>query len=380
VAIYTTQYVEALRWAATQCPGMPPFMVYGPTGIGKSEIPEMVAAEMQAAQARAVAENDPDPVARQPFGFKYLNFTACEYADLVGLPFKDGDTTVYCPPDWLKEIESFPRGIAVFDEVNRVEQQTRQAYMQILDRRAIGNIKIPKGWLIVQTANPTDEGYQVSDFDYALLRRSNVQELQGDLEFWLEWAQNKYRFKDEAMHPKVLAVAMRLTNRGLVRPVEQKLKPFPTFAGLVQTSQMLRCGLGALTKETRTNIYAGQIGAEAASLLEASLQNELLKELLEKALKKETIKASDEIMLDLSFLVLDHCRKSPAKSAEILHNFYRCMPQDHKPMFARSCYEWFTKFRQPYAEFKADWRAWCKEHMNLLKAALDPDPKAEDQE
>lgn len=371
--IYTPQYVEMLKWGFDMNPGMAPYLVYGPTGIGKSEIPEMVAGMMQARYEQAVKDGDASEIARGKVGFKYLNFTACEYADLVGLPFKDGDTTVYCPPSWLKEIEDCPRGIAVFDEVNRVEQQTRQAYMQILDRREIGNVRIPPGWLIVQTANPTDEGYQVSDFDYALLRRSNVQELAGDLEFWTEWAQSKYRFDDEPMHPKVLAVAMRLTNRGLVRSVEQKLKPFPTFAGLVRTSEMLRRGVGALTKETRMSIYAGQIGAEAASLLEASLQSELLKTLLEKALRKESVKASDEVMLDLSFLILDHCRKTASKSADVLHNFFRCMPEDHKPMFARSCYEWFVKYKPQYLAFKTEWRSWAKEHMTLLKAALDED-------
>lgn len=376
--IYTPQYREILGWGFDQHPTMSPPLVYGPTGIGKSEIPEMFAREMQARQQLAVEEGSTDPVLTQKVGFKYLNFTAMEFADLVGLPSRDGDRTVFSPPDWLKEIEDYPRGIAVFDEVNRVEQQTRQAYMQILDRRAIGNIKIPKGWLLIQTANPTDEGYQVSDFDYALMRRSNVQELAGDLEFWMEWAQNHYRFDDEPMHPKVLAVALRLTNRGLVRTVEQKLKPFPTFAGLVQTSQMLRRGVGALSKEARTALYAGQIGAEAASLLEASLQSAVLMQLLEKALKKEPVKASDEVMLDLSFLVLDHCRKAPGKNAEILHNFFRCMPQDHKPMFARSCYEWFVKHKKEFAEFKAEWREWCKEHMTLLKAALDPDPKKDE--
>ena len=373
--IYTPQFREILGWAFDQHPSMPPLLMYGPTGIGKSEIPEAFAREMQLRQERAVRENDPDQSLHQKVGFKYLNFTAMEFADLVGLPSRDGDRTVFCPPDWLKEIEDYPRGVAVFDEVNRVEQQTRQAYMQILDRRAIGNVKIPPGWLIVQTANPTDEGYQVSDFDYALLRRSNVQELAGDLEYWMEWAQNQYSFDSEPMHPKVLAVAMRLTNRGLVRTVEQKLKPFPTFAGLVQTSQMLRRGVGALPKETRTSLYAGQIGAEAASLLEASLQSAVLQQLLEKAMRKEPIKASDEIMLDLSFLILDHCRKSPAKNADILHNFFKCMPQDHKPMFARSCYEWFVKHKKEFGEFKAEWREWCKEHMSLLKAALDPKPE-----
>jgi signal transduction histidine kinase len=268
-------------------------------------------------------------------------------------------------------MEQFPRGIAVFDEVNRVEQQTRQAYMQILDRRAIGNVRIPPGWVIVQTANPTDEGYQVSDFDFALLRRSNVQELVGDLEFWINWAQKDYVFDGEPMHPKILSTAMRLTNRGLVRSVDQKIKPFPTFAGLTKANEMLRRGAGALAKETRTSLYAGMIGAEAASILESSMQSDVLTKLLEKVMNGERIKASMEEMLDLSFLLLDKARKSPAKHAKILHTFYGGVSDEQKPMFARSCYAWFAEHRDAFKDMKADWREWCKQHMNLLKAAMD---------
>jgi energy-coupling factor transporter ATP-binding protein EcfA2 len=359
-----------LGWAYDQYPGTP-YLIIGPTGIGKSEIPEAMAREMKARYDQGVKEGDQAEIAAGDVGFAYLNFTACEFADLVGLPYRDGDQTIYCPPEWLKVMEQYPRGIAVFDEVNRVEQQTRQAYMQILDRRAIGNVKIPKGWVIVQTANPSDEGYQVSDFDLALLRRSCVLELAGDIEFWINWAQTSYEFNGEPMHPKVLATAMRLTNKGLVRSVEQKTKAIPTFAGMTKVSEMLRSGVGALSKETRMALYAGMVGAEAASHLEASLQSDVLTKLLEKVMNGEKIKASMEEMLDLSFLLLDKARKGPGKHAKILHTFYQGMGDEQKPMFARSCYGWFTEHRESFKDFKADWREWCKQHMNLLKAAMD---------
>jgi hypothetical protein len=375
MSIYAPQYQELVSWAFDHYPTVP-FLMYGPTGIGKSEIPEAVARGFQARYEAAVKAGDEEEKKRGPVGFAYLNFTACEFADLVGLPFRDGDQTVYCPPDWLKVMEQFPRGIAVFDEVNRVEQQTRQAYMQILDRRAIGNVKIPPGWVIVQTANPTDEGYQVSDFDLALLRRSNVQELMGDLEFWINWAQKDYVFDGEPMHPKILSTAMRLTNKGLVKTVDQKIKPFPTFAGLTKANEMLRRGAGTLAKETRLSLYAGMIGAEAASLLESSMQSDVLTKLLEKVMNKERIKASMEEMLDLSFLLLDKARKSPAKHAEILHTFYTGVSDEQKPMFARNCYAWFAEHREAFKPMKADWREWCKTHMSLLKAAMDGEQQA----
>ncbi len=378
--MYANQYVSLINWAFENYPKMP-YLVYGPTGIGKTEIPERVATKLQQRYQEALDVKEGDrtegqkaEVAKGPVGFAYLNFTACEYADLVGLPYAEGDMTVYKPPQWLKEIEKFERGVAVFDEVNRIEVQTRQAYMQILDRRAIGNFHIPKGWVIIQTANPMDEGYQVSDFDKAMVRRSCVLELKADVGVWQVWGTNEYLFDGEPMDPMVLAVATRLTNKGLVRPVEIPVKVEATMYGLQIASEMRRRGAHKVDKQVREQLYAGVLGPEGGSMLEAMVRSDRLISLRDKALKGESLpKESSEVMTDVMFLVHDEVRKSPRKFGEAMAKFWEAIPNDLKPVFAQMSHSFMLQYKKEYASFKQLWRGWCHENHDLLSVLAGDD-------
>jgi hypothetical protein len=378
--VIAAEFKEAIEFGFDSDPSVP-FLVVGPTGIGKSYIPEAIAMEKQAIYEAALRVEEGDrteeqkaEVAKGPVGFAYLNFTACEFADLVGLPFKDGDKTVYCPPEWLKNIENFPRGVAVFDEVNRIELQTRQAYMQLLDRRQIGNFHLPKGWVIVQTANPADDGYHTSEFDKALVRRSCYLELQYDLETWQTWGLNEYKNPITGGHlnPRVLSLATRLTNKGLIQKVENKVKPIPTAAGMTICGQLIDAGIDRIHKSVRESIFAGLIGSEAAVMLEASLKSDKLKGLVERALRGDEIKGeSQEVMTDLMFLFFDHIGKSPAKYGKPALTLWESLPSDAKPVLAKSCYPYFNKHKKEWGEFKAAWGKWCLDHMNIMKGMED---------
>lgn len=377
MSAYIHQYAEGIPWFVDHCPEIPE-LVIGHTGIGKTEIPEARARKYQAFYAECLAvpeaertEAQKAEVAKGPFGFAYLNFTAMEFADLVGLPFHDekNGTTVFRPPEWLKVIEQFPRGIAVFDEVNRVELQTRQAYMQLLDRREIGNVKFPKGWHIVQTANPADDAYQVSDFDKALIRRSCVIPLIADTEVWQMWGMREYKDPrtGEPMHPKSLALAMRLGNHGLVQGIENKVEPVKTFNGLTKVSELLYAGLIEAPRELREMIVAGMLGADAAQMMESTLSGDLLKKLMDKFDRAETITGQvPEVMFDLLFLAFDRARKDPKKYAKALFVLWGCLPSDGQPVLAKSCYPWFFQFKKEFTEFKAAYRKWCVDNLAVV--------------
>lgn len=375
-------YQEILDFLYTRYPKLA-VLIVGPTGCGKTEIPERRYAmyRQRYDDAFAVAESDRtteqrEEVAKGPVGFAYLNFTACEFADLVGLPFRDGDQTVYCPPSWLKEIENYPRGVAVFDEVNRVELQTRQAYMQILDRRAIGNVKIPPGWIIVQTANPADDSYQVSEFDKALVRRSSAMELAFDLAAWQSFGLQEYvsPVSKGHMNPRVLAVSTRLANKGLVQRVENSIKPIPTAAGLTICGELLDAGIDKLSKDSRETLIAGLIGATAATMLEASLKDDRLNGLLERVLKAEPIPSqSIEVMSDLMFRAYDEIAKTPGKYAAAAELLFDELPSDSKPVFGRACHPWFSKadLKDKFKSFSKKWGKHALDNMYIMQSLLD---------
>jgi MoxR-like ATPase len=376
-----TNYWAIAEFLFRHIPKVTPLIV-GPTGIGKTEIPERLYVsllhEYEKAKNTPASERTEEQkaeVAKGNIGFAYLNFTACEFADLVGLPFREGDKTIYCPPEWLKNIENYPRGIAVFDEVNRVELQTRQAYMQILDRRQIGNVRIPPGWLIIQTANPADDAYQVSDFDKALVRRSAVMELSFDLDTWQTFGLREYvsPISGDHLNSRVLAVSTRLANQGLVQKVENQVKPIPTAAGLTLCGEVLDAGADKyLSRESREALLAGLIGATAATMLEASLKDDRLKGLLEKALKGEPMGAVNiETQTDLMFLFFDAIAKSATKYGKQAFQFWEALHSNIKPVFAKACYPWFSKHKDQYSEFRRAWGKWCLDNMYVMQAILD---------
>ena len=385
--MYTNQYEAIVNFTFDHFQKAP-LLVVGTTGVGKTDIPEgiyrkklnvyeMALRALEADSTNVGAKNE---VAKGAVGWAYLNFTACEYGDLVGMPMIQNGQMIYASPKAFKEMEKFPRGIMVLDEVNRVELQTRQAYMQMLDRRAIGDIKIPPGWVIVQTANPADDNYQVSDFDKALVRRSSYMELVFDIATWQAFGLTEYvsPYGGGHMNPRVMSLATRLTAKGLVQKIDNQIKATPTAAGLTLVGEMLDAGVDKyLERACREILIAGLIGAGAATMLESAMKDDRLKGLLDAALKAQPIKGEQQaIMVDLMFLFYDVASKEPKKYAEAFHVLWKSLPEDSMPVLAKSCYPFFQKYKDAFAPFKKDWSAWCLKNMMMMKGIeLDDDTK-----
>ena len=377
--MYATQYVKIMRHLFFNYTRMP-LLVEGGTGIGKSEMPRHLAGVL-AREWKAMLEK-PETAdkakALGSIGYTEANLTACEYADLVGMPiisvreFADGvkkQVTDWAPPAWLVETEKHPRGILLFEEVNRMELQTRQAYMQVLDTRRIGNVRIPDGWLIVQTANPDEDGYQVGSWDKALLRRSAKLLLEGDLREWQTYGMNGYQSPvapGEHIHPKVLAVSTRLGNQGLFEKVSNKAPTKPTYYGLVIVSELMQTGISDLDKESRMALIGGIIGHDAAQMLETSLSDEHLKRLMDMFRRKESLKGqAQDVLCDVMFLAVDEARKSPQGWAEQLQVLWKALPNDVKPVLATTCYPWMLQHKE-YRPWKLEWREWCQDNWDFI--------------
>jgi len=384
--MYGTQYIKIMRHLFFHYTRIP-LLVEGGTGIGKSEIARNLARQLQheweaMSKVPATAEQ---AKALGPVGYTEANLTACEYADLVGMPiivvkeFPDGtkkSVTDWAPPAWLAETERFDRGILLFEEVNRLELQTRQGYMQLLDTRRIGNVRIPDGWLIVQTANPDEEGYHVGSWDKALLRRSAKLLLEGDLREWQTYGMSAYDSPIKAgehIHPKVLAVSTRLGNQGLFEKVDNKAKTKPTYYGLVIVSELMQSGISELDSETRMQLMGGIIGSDAAQMLETSLSDDNLKRLIEMFRRKESLKGQNQdVLCDVMFMAVDEARRDQKAYAEQLQVLWKALPNDVKPVLATTCYPWMLQHRE-YRTWKLEWREWCQENWDfIMNKGVDP--------
>lgn len=169
-------------------------LLYGHTGIGKTELVK-----------EYCAENNIDCLV--------LHVAQLEPSDFIGLYKVNADyRTETCPPSWLpyrsmtpEELENKetiskmmngyinPNGGIIFlDEVNRGHEDIRQALYELINDRRLHTYSLPPKYTIVAAANPT-QGYETYDFDPALINRFAWIEFIPEKKESIAYLNNKYR-------------------------------------------------------------------------------------------------------------------------------------------------------------------------------------------
>lgn len=147
-----------------------PVMLWGPPGVGKSQIVAQVAAK------HGVPLVD-------------MRLAQMEPTDLRGIPFRDGATIVWAPPAALPDATRHgSRGILFLDEItSAVPTVTAAAYQLILDRR-LGEYKVPPGWAILAAGNRHGDRGVTYPMPAPLANRFAHYEIEPTLEDWVVWA------------------------------------------------------------------------------------------------------------------------------------------------------------------------------------------------
>jgi hypothetical protein len=141
-------------------------LLEGPTGIGKSELVQQVAAELG-------------------IGFKVLDLSLLEPPDLVGLPVIADGRTSYATPSALPTAGA---GILLLEELNRADRTVQQPALQLLTARKLHEYELPPGWVPFAAINPEDGEYQVTPLDPALRCRFLQLKVCADIRAWRTWA------------------------------------------------------------------------------------------------------------------------------------------------------------------------------------------------
>ena len=145
-----------------------PFLLEGPTGIGKTDFVFQAAREMK-------------------IDTLVLDLTLMEPVDLIGLPEKGGGTVIYIPPELLPRNG---RGILFLDELNRASKAMLSACMQLLSARRLNQYILPPGWLPAAAVNPQDsDDYDTNRFDNAMMARFVKIDVEPHVGNWAEWAE-----------------------------------------------------------------------------------------------------------------------------------------------------------------------------------------------
>ena len=173
--------VNTLKASPEKAKFIPPLMVWGPPGCGKSSI------------IQAVAQRE---------GISFIDFrlSQVEPVDLRGLPVPNKEEKSV---EWFVTAE-FPRdpksrGILLFDEISAADRSLQvAAYELILDRRLGKLYSLPDGWLVVAAGNRTEDRAVATTMSSALANRFMHVELDPSAEDWIEWGAGN------DIHPAVL--------------------------------------------------------------------------------------------------------------------------------------------------------------------------------
>ena len=218
---------------------IPPLMVWGAPGLGKSTIIRKVAEEFG-------------------IGFIDVRLAQREPVDVRGLPVPDRERKCV---DWLVSGE-WPRegkGILLFDELTAADRSLQvAAYELILDRRLGDLYKVPDQWYICAAGNRVDDAAVAATMSSALANRFMHVELAGDVESWAAWAVRNN------VHPAVIGF-LRYRPECLLRQEKENLeRGWPTPRSWERVSVMLRIIPDAEENETllRKVVY-GLVGNRA---------------------------------------------------------------------------------------------------------------------
>ncbi len=174
-------YVSAMRpsqiltvleqeFLSTQSGHHTPVMLWGPPGVGKSQMVAQIAAR-HAAQVIDVRLSQMEP------------------SDLRGIPFRVGDLVEWAVPAMLPDAARHgSEGILFLDEVTSAPPAvSAAAYQLILDRR-LGAYEVPAGWAIFAAGNRQGDRGVVYTMPAPLANRFSHFEVETHLDDWVAWA------------------------------------------------------------------------------------------------------------------------------------------------------------------------------------------------
>ncbi len=150
-----------------------PVMLWGPPGVGKSQIIAQIAAQHQV------------PIID-------IRLSQMEPTDLRGIPFRKGEFVEWSVPAVLPDAKRHgERGILFLDEITSAPPTvSAAAYQLILDRR-LGEYTVPEGWAIFAAGNRQGDRGVTYAMPAPLANRFTHYEVEANLDDWVMWAHGR---------------------------------------------------------------------------------------------------------------------------------------------------------------------------------------------
>ena len=158
------------EFASTRDGHHTPVMLWGPPGVGKSDM------------IRQTGERHAAPVID-------IRLSQMEPSDLRGIPFRNGEFVEWAAPAILPDAQRHgAQGILFLDEITSAPPSvSAAAYQLILDRR-LGEYQVPAGWAIFAAGNRQGDRGVTYTMPAPLANRFSHFDVDTHLDDWVAWA------------------------------------------------------------------------------------------------------------------------------------------------------------------------------------------------
>lgn len=169
-------------------------MQWGGPGIGKSQSVLQWNQEKVEAYAKRIA-NGEDVKPWDP-NVCDVRLSMKEPVDMVGVPIPSKDekgnmVTVWATPSiWPKDNDQYSGGVIHLDEMNQGQAAILNAAFQLIQDKALGEYKVPKGYIIIGSSNPSAYNSTVTEFSVPLSNRFSHFNIKADFDSWLNYRMN----------------------------------------------------------------------------------------------------------------------------------------------------------------------------------------------
>ena len=147
-----------------------PVMLWGPPGIGKSQLVAQVAAQHDVTMID-------------------IRLSQMEPTDLRGIPFRSENRVEWAIPAMLPDATRHgARGILFLDEITSAPPSVSAAAYQLILDRSLGEYAIPEGWAIFAAGNRQGDRGVTYTMPAPLANRFSHYEVEPHLDDWVAWA------------------------------------------------------------------------------------------------------------------------------------------------------------------------------------------------
>jgi len=263
-------------------PSKPPLFLWGPPGIGKSEVVKQVATE-------------------RSIGLREIYLTQVEPTDVRGILWVKGNEATWLPPNVLPRSGE---GILFLDELPAALPAVQNAVHQLVCFRSIGEYRLPDGWFIVAAGNKEEDGAECF-LSAPMANRFCHLEVKTSFAAWRKWA-----IKTE-VNPAILAFLEKFPHRLLGKPTDG---PFPSPRSWTMLSRT-----GVFDAE----VIKGCIGEVAQEFLAFKKNAGKFEKALKDLEKKQKPNLEIDQMVCLNYFII----YSKLDADKICHYLVECEPE-----------------------------------------------------